>query len=654
MIRFVGGEVHPLYSIMAFVGALFVLILLSRIAFEKPAKTRGRHFALFGWVLFFCLQDGIWGLFASHIIQSDIGLLIFSTVFHLSSAFSTYFWVSYHIGTLGSMAKHPRVFRMLALGLVGVQSILLVVNLFLPFMFKVNEQGEYAVSAYRYLLFFLQIIVYIAIGVGTVAILLRNKKKSHRGVIAAMSANLSPLAFSLVQMFYPDLPANSISLSLGCVIIYTFLASEYERQVSIYEERQLLQPIIEKQNEELKEQQKQLQEALHREEAANKAKTSFLFNMSHDIRTPMNAITGFTMMTKKYAHQPEKVIEYIEKIEIAGNQLLSLINQVLEMARIEAGATELKEEATNISEFTNTIRTIYEEVAAQKGLKLSVRTKNMKDRHVIADSARLKQIVTNIIGNSIKYTLSGGSVDITVEEFPCDREGYADYVFTCKDTGIGMSKEFQEHVYEEFSRENSSTVTGIQGTGLGMSIVKQLTDAMGGRIALESEKGKGTTFAITIPMKIDEDALNKQAIIEHQEQHDMISVEGLHVLLTDDNEMNREITTEILQDAGITVDTAEDGKSAVEMVRKMYEENAKRYDCILMDIQMPGMNGYDAARAIRALCPSDDALAIVAISANAFEEDRTKSLQAGMDAHIAKPINISEFMTVLAKLRRKE
>ena len=397
-----------------------------------------------------------------------------------------------------------------------------------------------------------------------------------------------------------------------------------------------------------KEYQEKLEDALTNAQAANVAKTAFLNSMSHDIRTPLNAITGYTTMAKKHLDSPGSVADYLEKIDVSGHQLLELINQVLEMSRIESGKVVLSEEPADVIERAYDMKTLSGTDIENKDLKYTVIIKDVPHRFVLTDGSRMNQIILNIIGNAIKYTPEGGSIDYTVEEKPCDRPGRSIYSFTVADTGIGMSEEFQKHLFEEFARENTSTVSHIQGTGLGMPIVKKLVDLMGGSIDVSSKLGEGTTIKVSVPMKWDEKAESRSK--EKAEQRNL-NFKGKRLLLAEDNEMNREIALDILQEAGFVVETAEDGDIAVEMIKATAERgDSEYYSAVLMDIQMPRMNGYEATRAIRALYdPQHTHLPIIALSANAFEEDRQKLLDAGMDDHVAKPIDIQKLKKTLAK-----
>jgi len=378
----------------------------------------------------------------------------------------------------------------------------------------------------------------------------------------------------------------------------------------------------------------ELKVACEAAKSANEAKTRFLFNMSHDIRTPMNAIIGYTSMAKKYAEEPDRVRDYLGKVEISGHQLLDLINQVLEMSRIESGKVVLREDEVNIRENLENLETILKTAADAKNIDFSCRLADVSHEDVLTDASRLSQILLNVISNAVKYTLNGGRVSCTVREEETDQAGVSRYVYTVEDTGIGMSKEFVEHIFEEFSRENTSTVSKVEGTGLGMTIVRKLTDLMNGTVSIESEQGIGTTVTISLPLKYIEKTASDQ---KKEEDAEDISIEGMRILVAEDNEMNREIAKVLLEECGVIVDEVEDGEAAVEKIK-----NAEpgQYDLVLMDIQMPKMNGYEATKQIRALeDPEKNRIPIIAMTANAFEEDRRAAFAAGMNEHIAKPIS---------------
>ena len=577
---------------------------------------------------------------------------------------------------------------------------------------------------------------------------------------------------------------ESLTLVLTALVCYILLVSILQmlRRRSVQEMEQQKKEQEKKYQTQLEEQNRKLEIALQHEGAANRAKREFLFNMSHDIRTPMNAIIGFTSLAATHIDNREQVLDYLKKISTSSQHLLSLINDVLDMSRIESGKVKIEEKAVHLPDLVHDVRSIIQPNVAAKRLSLFIDTMDIEDEDIITDPLRLNQILLNILSNAIKFTPTGGMISIRIAQKNGAPKGCVCYEFRIKDNGIGMSEEFQKHIFEEFSREESSTVSGIQGTGLGMSITKNIVDLMGGTIALTSEPGKGTEFIVTLcftrsgqkaePKQLpqleglralvaDDDTntcLNvstmlskigmrpewtisgKEAVIRTKyavEQGDEFSVyiidwlipdmngieivrqirkvignrcpiiiltaydwadiedearaagvtafcekplflselrrvlaepfraepasepaqptaadlKGKKLLLVEDNELNREIALEILKEAGFVVDTAEDGAVAVQKIK---QAAPGQYDLILMDIQMPNLDGYEATRQIRALPDAEKAsIPIFAMTANAFEEDRQNALAAGMNGHIAKPLDVPHLLCVLADALKK-
>lgn len=393
--------------------------------------------------------------------------------------------------------------------------------------------------------------------------------------------------------------------------------------------------------------EKELSEAKILAESASKAKSTFLFNMSHDIRTPMNAVIGFTNLLETHLDDKEKSLDYIKKIKSSSEFLLSLINNVLEMARIESGKMTLDETLWNVEQFNDMLVSVFEEQCIQKGLNFT-RTINIVHEDVICDALKLKEIFLNILSNAIKYTPEGGSVSLILEELPYDKEGYGLYKSTISDTGIGMSEEFLSQLFEQFARERSISQNKIGGSGLGMPIVKKLVEFMDGTIEVESKVGEGTTVTIMIPHKI----ANREIIEETKKGMPKYSEDVFdkkRILLVEDNELNAEIAREVLGNAGFIIEWAQDGQIGVQMVKDAEEDY---YDLILMDIQMPNMNGFEATRAIRKLDGKRGSIPIVAMTANAFEEDKKNAMAAGMNGHVAKPIEISKLLETLKQFFR--
>lgn len=387
-----------------------------------------------------------------------------------------------------------------------------------------------------------------------------------------------------------------------------------------------------------------LQVAVEKAESANHAKSTFLFNMSHDIRTPMNAIIGYADLASRHLDDPAKLKNYMENIQVCGQNLLMLLNNVLDLARIENDKTEMEYSVSDIEKDFRNCVAMFRNQADSKGQTLMVTTQ-LPYPYVYADIPHLTEICTNLVSNAVKYTGAGGTIRCNVTQKPGEKEGWCDTVVTVADNGIGMSQEFQKHIFEPFERERTSTVSKVEGSGIGMGIVKKLVGLMGGTVEVESRIGVGSTFTVTIPCRIaSEDETQAKRETNPSDQKCLC---GTRILLTEDNDLNAEIAVELLQEEGCTVDRAKDGVECVDMLEKAANGT---YQLILMDIQMPVMNGYDAARKIRGLDdPQKANIPIIAMTANAFTEDRQVALDAGMNDHIAKPINMNVLVPTLRK-----
>ena len=393
--------------------------------------------------------------------------------------------------------------------------------------------------------------------------------------------------------------------------------------------------------------EEELEKAAIEARMANEAKTRFLFYMSHDIRTPMNAIIGFADLLEKHLDDKKRVIDYISKIKHSSSFLLSLINYVLEMARIESGKATLKTETGDLKNLVNTLNDVFEPSIEEKKLQYTCNLK-VENPYVHCDKTKLREILLNVISNSIKYTPEGGSVTVDITEEGHDAEKKVSfYRFTIEDTGIGMSKEYLPHIFEEFSRENTSTESKVIGTGLGLPIVKSLVDLMGGTIEVSSEVTVGTKTIIILPFLVSEEEC-KNAVQEQQESTKLLALlMGKRILLAEDNELNAEIAITILEEEGLKVEWAEDGIKCLEMLKKVPEDY---YDMILMDIQMPNMDGYRTTEEIRSLPDKRAQIPIVAMTANVFDEDKKKAYEAGMNGYIAKPIDTKAIFSTLGEI----
>ena len=387
-----------------------------------------------------------------------------------------------------------------------------------------------------------------------------------------------------------------------------------------------------------------LQVAVENAESANRAKSTFLFNMSHDIRTPMNAIIGYADLASRHLDDPAKLEKYMENIQVCGQNLLMLLNNVLDLARIENDKTEMEYSVSDVDKDFRNCVAMFQNQADSKGQTLTV-TAHLLYPYVYADIPHLTEVCTNLVSNAVKYTGAGGTIHCDVTQKPGKKEGWCDMVVTVADNGIGMSQEFQKHIFEPFERERTSTVSKVEGSGIGMGIVKKLVELMSGTVEVESKIGVGSKFTVTIPCRIaSEDETQAKRETNPSDQKCLC---GTRILLTEDNDLNAEIAVELLQEEGCTVDRAKDGVECVDMLEKAANGT---YQLILMDIQMPVMNGYDAARKIRGLDnPQKANIPIIAMTANAFTEDRQVALDAGMNDHIAKPINMNVLVPTLRK-----
>ena len=387
-----------------------------------------------------------------------------------------------------------------------------------------------------------------------------------------------------------------------------------------------------------------LQVAVENAESANRAKSTFLFNMSHDIRTPMNVIIGYADLASRHSDDPAKLKKYMENIQVCGQNLLMLLNNVLDLARIENDKTEMEYSVSDVEkDFRNCIA-MFRNLADSKGQTLMVTTQLLHP-YIYADIPHLTEVCTNLVSNAVKYTGAGGTIRCDVTQKPGEKESWCNMVITVADNGIGMSQEFQKHIFEPFERERTSTISKVEGSGIGMGIVKKLVGLMGGTVEVESRIGVGSTFTVTIPCRIaSEDEIQAKRETGPSDQKSLF---GVKILLAEDNDLNAEIAVELLQEEGSTVDRAKDGVECVDMLEKAANGT---YQLILMDIQMPVMNGYDAAKKIRRMDdPQKADIPIIAMTANAFSEDKQAALDAGMNDHIAKPINMNVLVPTIQK-----
>ena len=452
--------------------------------------------------------------------------------------------------------------------------------------------------------------------------------------------------------------ATLIVLLLIIYILFQYRNARIERAHTLQLQENI--DIINLQKEELKSKQAELLEAKNRAEESSKAKSTFLFNMSHDIRTPMNAIIGYVELSKKLHHLcenctrpkcpdevPVRMYDFLKKIDASSQHLLALINDILEMSRIESGKMELEAAPVNIRKVFSDVYDMFATQMRTKNISFTVDSSGVKDKFVICDEHRFNRVLLNLLSNAYKFTPNDGKISVTIVQKNSGKD-FGAYEFRVKDSGIGMTEEFAKKVFEAFERERTSTVSKIQGTGLGMAITKSIIDLMGGDIQVVTAPNKGTEFIVNVQFKLTDEIVEDEA--ESDEAAAEIDFSQKKLLLVEDIEVNREIAVMILEEVGFEVDTAENGKEALDKVKASQPGD---YDAILMDIQMPIMNGYEAARAIRQLeNPALNKIPIIAMTANAFSDDVQAALEAGMNAHIAKPLDVPKMMETLAEVLR--
>lgn len=431
------------------------------------------------------------------------------------------------------------------------------------------------------------------------------------------------------MVYNSTVPNVSIVMVFYCLVIGIILFIRNRQNNMFVLERQRQEEAYKK---ELEDKNRELELAIKQEAKANRSKQEFLFNMSHDIRTPMNAIIGFTSLAQSHLDDKELLDSYLKKISTSSEYLLSLINDVLDMSRIESGKLKIEESNVYLPSILDDIRDIVSSNVSKKQLNLNINIVDLKDTNVLTDPLKLKQVLLNVVANAIKFTPNGGYVNLSLVQ----KDDSGNYDFIVEDNGIGISKEFQEHIFEQFSREVTSTVSRVQGTGLGLSISKAIVDMMGGSISVESKPGEGSKFTISLCFKVTDETTDNKTISSNN-----IIDTNKKILLVEDNELNFEIAKTVLEEAGFIIDGASNGKEAVD------KATSNTYDVILMDIQMPVMDGYEATKELRKL---GNRAPIIAMTANAFSEDRNKAEEVGMDGYIAKPIDVKSLVNTIMNI----
>ncbi len=602
-----------------------VMYLIARGAYKRVGRKLSY---LLGAIVFlyslYLVGDAIWAIGEYTGTLTPFWQYVINGGYFLSLSVAPMLWLYYVLGELNCKIKNNRIALSVLFVPAAAMVVLAVTAKYNHLLFYINDLGKY-VRGDWFAAFSVINLAYIVVS-GIIAAVkvshLAGEDKAQASIMVIYT--LFVTAGGVIQLFV-SFNVALIGFTIAMLYYFAFITS---RAVVIQHNALVEQENIAKQ--------------------ANRAKTEFLFNMSHDIRTPMNAILGFTDIAARHIDDTARVEDSLVKIKSSGGHLLDLINDVLEMSRIESGRLDVMEAPTDILDCCEKMNPMLNALAIDKSIDYEMNI-NITDRYVYADSVHLNRVLVNLLTNAFKYTKDGGSVRFCVEQLSSNLDGKTEFQFTVSDTGIGMSPEFIEHIFEQFAREQTSTINKIQGTGLGLAIAKRITDALSGTIEVESEVGKGSKFTLTVPfIRLTEAEIAENFQTEEElavkETENAVAFEGKCVLLVEDNELNREIAVEILEDEGFKVESAEDGEIAVQ---KVGNNEKGYYDFILMDIQMPVMDGYEATKNIRAMNGKGEDIPIIALSANAFDSDKEKSVKAGMNAHIAKPINIKELFETI-------
>ena len=641
------------YSVIGLLAAI-ILIITNRDVFWPtkgiPFSKTQRLYRLFLLsVLVFYITDGLWGVLDN--LRLIDALYVETILFFIARSVSLLFWTMYVTAYLETHNAFGTILRLSGQILFAYEIVALTINIFYPVVFWFDENGSYQTGSLRYVTLYLQILIFFMTSVYTLYITAKSEGKVRRRNLTIGLFGIAMLALIILQIEFPLWPCYTIGYMFGTSLLHSFVVEdekeEYRRELEETLHREKAQ------RQELAESREALQDALDAAESANKAKTAFLSNMSHEIRTPMNAIIGLNSIALNDPTASEEVKKYLEKSVASAHHLLGIINDILDMSRIESGHMTVKNEEFLLDDALKQVNGIISEQCRDKGLTYDYSWVGNIDTYYIGDAMKLKQVLINILGNAVKFTPEGGSVSLVIEEKArFDKKAVVEFVIS--DTGIGMSKEFLPHIFEPFSQEESSPTGKYGSTGLGMSITKSIVELMNGTITVDSEKGKGTTFSVTITFgesekNSDDNDIGMPAL------HDMsvltaktADLIGRRVLLAEDVSINAEIITMLLSMREMEVDLAENGQIAVDLFAA---HEPGYYAAILMDIRMPVMGGLEATRRIRSMDKEDaKTIPIIALTANAFDEDVQRSIQAGLNAHLSKPVEPDALYETLEKL----
>lgn len=636
------------YSIIGILAAIILLIINRDMLWSNDGKERTEtqnayRLMLFG-IMAYYITDMLWGILEEHKLAS---LVYADTVVHFTAmAAAVMFWTQYVVFYLERSDRFAKMLLYAGKSILAFGIVVIVINFFVPIMFSVDESCAYHAGGARYVMLSLQILMYVLTSVYTLYVSCKSSRKIKRrhqtiglfGIIMALLIS--------IQVFYPLLPCYAMGYMLGTCLLHSFVVEDEKEEY-----RSKLEEALERehmQTERLSESRKELQEALAEAERANRSKTAFLSNMSHEIRTPMNAVIGLNDLAMADPTASDGIKEYLRKIGVSARHLLGIINDILDISRIESGKMFVKSEEFSLSECLEQVNTIISGQCKEKDISYSFQQKGGIDGYYIGDTMKLRQVLINILGNAVKFTGEGGKIEFLIEVIRrC--EGKAVMQFVISDNGIGMSDDYLPHIFDAFSQEDSSFHSKHGSTGIGMPITKSIVELMNGTIEVESEKGRGTTFTVTVTLGISDRQAEAEAS-DTSAKETSVELKGRRILLAEDTPINAEIMVMMLKTHMIEVDVANNGRIAFE---KFTGQPEGFYDAILMDMRMPEMDGLEATKLIRSCGRADaETVPIIALTANAFDEDVQKSIQAGLNAHLSKPIEPDILFDTLGRLIR--
>ena len=615
------------YSIIGIIATIVLLIINRDVLWVRKGQMvteTNRNYRLFLLgVLGYYITDLLWGILES---QRLLTLLFIDTTIHFAvMVWAVMMWTQYVVSYLNRKSIYEKILLFVGKAFFCFEALVVIINIFFPILFWLDESSAYHAGVVRYITLGIQILLFTATSLYAFCIALRTADRIRLRHLTIAMFGISMTILIVIQVFYPLLPLYAIGYMIGTCLLHSFVVEDEKEEYRSELEQAAIR--YKQQKEELYESRESLKDALADAEKANKAKTAFLSNMSHEIRTPMNAIIGLDNIALDDPEISEHTREYLNKIDIAAHHLLNIINDILDMSRIESGRMTIKHEEFSFPKMLEHVNTIISGQCHDKGLKYECRTKGEIDEYYDGDSMKLTQVMINILGNSVKFTPEGGSVSVCIEEVS-RMDTKSTLRFTFKDTGIGMSEDYVPHIFDAFSQEDSSSTNKYGSTGLGMPITKSIVELMNGSIEVQSEKGAGTTFTVTVTLG---QVKNRQRIDEDIE----LRPGDMNVLVIDDDRVDCEHAEIVLQKVGIHCDTATSGTEAIEII-KTHHARREDYDLLLVDWKMPEMDGVETTRRIRDIAGNDTP--IIILTSYSWEDIEEEARSAGVDTFAAKPL----------------